>query len=281
MVRYSIVSPARNEEKFIERTIQSVISQTVKPIVWVIVDDGSSDKTPEIVQGYENKNPWIKLIRRKDRGYYSYGTGIIRAFNEGLKLIDISNIDYIVKLDCDLEFGNDYFEIIFNEFEIDETLGIAGGNQFIYLNGKLIEENIIKYFGPGPCKVYRKQTFQQIEGLLPIPGWDTMDAVRAWSFGWSTRVIDSCKLIHLKITGAKVNNHLDYGKTFYILGGHPIFILFRTIYRIPKSPVLVGSLIGLFSYLWYSLIKRPPKWPDALDRKRLRKFQIKRLLRKV
>ena len=273
-----VVSPARNEEKFIERTIRSMIDQTVKPTLWVLVDDGSTDRTAEIVLRYSDKIPWMRLLRLEDRGYYHYGTGIVNAVNAGIAVVELDAYDYITKLDCDLEFESDYFEKLFSEFEKDNSLGIAGGQQYVFEHGEWRDEKVIKYFAPGPAKTYKKKVFDQIGGLFPSPGWDTMDAVRAWSFGWSTRVVSNCRIHHLRRTGANVNTSLNYAKTFYILGGHPLFLLARCLYRLLDRPVLIGSAMTLLGYFWFASVGRPQKWPDPADRKSLRSFQMSRLL---
>ncbi len=276
-IKHLVISPARNEAKYIEGTLRSVTEQTIMPSAWIIVDDGSTDATPDIVARYAEKFLWIRLLKLSDRGFYYYGTGIINAFNAGLKLVGANSFDYITKLDCDLLFEPDYFEKVFAEFERDSSLGVAGGDLYITANGGLKREGVVQHFGPGPAKTYRSIVFEQIGGLWPHPGWDTMDAVRSWAHGWSSRVLPDCHLHHLRPTGAHVNTPVNYAKTFYILGGHPLFLIARCLYRLPQRPAVVGSLLTLLGYAWYALVKPPKKWPDPADRARMRKFQMERL----
>jgi biofilm PGA synthesis N-glycosyltransferase PgaC len=275
--RHVIISPARNEGKFIQRTIDSVAAQTVPPVRWVIVDDGSSDDTFQIATNATRKWPWISVLTRKDRGGYSYGKGIIEAFNEGLQAVQDLTWDFVTKLDCDLEFDADYFERVLSRFSSEQRLGIAGGTLFIDANGQWIDEKAVTYFAPGPAKTYRRQTFDQIGGLVPSPGWDTMDAIRAWRMRWKTETIRSCQIRHLRPTGANVNRAWNYGRTFYVLGGNPLFFIARCAYRLRDTPVVVGSMTSLLSYSWYSVTRRIPRWPDSEDRRELRRFQVRRL----
>jgi poly-beta-1,6-N-acetyl-D-glucosamine synthase len=136
--RYVIISPVRNEEKFLPRTIESMINQTVKAAEYILVDDGSTDRTAEIIKDAAKDHPWIHYVKRPDRGVRKVGPGVIEAFYDGFKEIQSNEYDYIGKMDGDLSFGPLYFETLFKKFEKDPHLGGASGKLFLDLDdGKL------------------------------------------------------------------------------------------------------------------------------------------------
>ena len=219
-MKYYIVIPAHNEEAFIGLTLQSLLNQTVLPSKIVVVNDGSTDKTAEIVTAYADKNSSVILINKVSEAIHLPGSKVIQAFNEGLKSLDEA-YDFIVKADADLIFPENYFETISHYFQSDNTIGMVGGFAYIEKNGNWILENLTdKDHIRGAFKAYRKETFKQIGGLKPAMGWDTVDELLCKYYHWKVITDENLKVKHLKPTGANYNKTARYkqGEAFYTLG---------------------------------------------------------------
>ena len=219
-MKFYIIIPAYNEEKFISQTLQSLVAQTVLPNKVVVVNDNSTDKTPEIIQEFVDKYNWIEMITRKSDAIHLPGSKVINAFNEGLKSLD-DDYDFIVKADSDLIFPSNYFETIIKHFQSDTTIGMVGGFCYIEKNGNWILENLTdKDHIRGALKSYRKETFKQIGGLKPAMGWDTVDELLCKFYNWKIKTDQSLHVKHLKPTGANYNKAARYkqGEAFYSLG---------------------------------------------------------------
>ncbi|HEX8270697.1 MAG TPA: glycosyltransferase [Flavobacterium sp.] len=219
-MRYSIVIPAHNEEAFIGLTLGSVAAQTVLPDQVVVVDDNSVDRTAETVQQLALKYNWLSLVNSTSEAVHLPGTKVINAFNKGFERI-VPGYDVIVKLDADLILPPSYFEAILNIFKADEKVGMAGGFASIERNGEWILENLTdKDHIRGAFKAYRKDCFENIGGLKPAMGWDTVDELLAKFYGWKVVTVPDLMVKHLKPTGANYNKAARYkqGEAFYSLG---------------------------------------------------------------
>ena len=278
--KYIIISPVRNEADYIENTLKSVTSQTILPIEWVIVDDGSTDNTVEIIKNYSKDNHWIKLINKNDRGYAEPGRGVMEAFYAGYQQRESKDFDFIVKLDGDLTFDSTYFEALLEKFEKNSKLGIAGGYCYIEKGTELEREDHPKFHVRGPTKVYRKECWNQIDGLVKHLGWDTIDEVKALYYGWETQSFDDIKLIHHKVTGFKSGKYrwaILLGRADFFVGYHPLFMLAKCVKRLFDEPYLIGS-VGIFSgyFSHYFSKKKPIVEKDIV--KFLQKEQLKSLV---
>lgn len=219
-MKYYIVIPTYNEEKFISLTLQSLVEQTVLPSKIVVVNDGSTDKTEEIVQSFVIKYPFISLVNKTSDAIHLPGSKVIQAFQKGLETLD-ENFDIIAKLDADLIFPKNYFETIIKHFQSDEKIGMVGGFCYIEKDGDWILENLTdKDHIRGALKAYRKETFHQIGGLRPQMGWDTVDELLCKYYGWKVITDESLHVKHLKPTGASYDKTARYkqGEAFYTLG---------------------------------------------------------------
>ena len=174
-IKYVVITPARDEEKYLQKTIASMVAQTIIPLQWVIVNDGSKDRTLEFGEQASRSYPWIKIISRQNRGFRKAGGGVVETFYDGYALIKDLKYDFIVKLDGDLSFGPDYFEKCFNFFDTCPKIGIAGGEIFNFIDGQLIKETSVRFHVRGATKIYKKDCWDAIGGLLHAPGWDTLD----------------------------------------------------------------------------------------------------------
>ena len=219
-MKYYIVIPSYNEEALIGLTLQSLITQTVLPSKIVVVNDNSTDRTADVVLEYAKNNPYISLVNKSSENIHLPGSKVIQAFEKGFETLD-DNYDLIVKIDADLIFPPNYFETIIKHFQSDERIGMVGGFCYIEKNGEWILENLTdKDHIRGALKAYRKETFQQIGGLKPAMGWDTVDELLCKFYKWKVVTDESLHVKHLKPTGASYNKAARYkqGEAFYSLG---------------------------------------------------------------
>ena len=280
--RYVIVSPVRDEERHIEFTLESVINQTLKPILWVIVNDGSTDGTGKILERYSAQFSWIKVVHRENRGYRAAGGGVIEAFYEGYYWVDDKSWDFLVKLDGDLSFGPDYFEKCFLCFAGDDELGIGGGTVYISRNGQLTVDSVgdPPFHVRGATKIYRRACWEKIGSLVIAPGWDTIDEVKANFYGWSTRTFPDIKVLQHKPTGSadgNLSNWFKNGLANYVTGYHPMFMLAKCIKRGFRKPFLITSA-ALWAGFCSGYVKRKPRVQDKAVIRYLREQQLRRLL---
>ncbi len=220
MLRYSVVIPAHNEALFISKALNSVVLQTILPEQLIIVDDNSTDETFEIANTFSEKYAFVKVIQNASSATHLPGSKVIRAFQKGFDLLEKS-YDIIVKLDADIILPLDYFEVLLSKFESDPCIGIAGGFAQIEVNGKWQTENLTdKDHVRGAFKAYRKACFDDIGGLKPAMGWDTVDELLAKFYNWKVVTIETLLAKHLKPTGANYNKAARYkqGEAFYSLG---------------------------------------------------------------
>jgi glycosyltransferase involved in cell wall biosynthesis len=250
---YVIVSPVKDEEAYIETTICSVLDQTLPPSKWIIVDDGSRDRSPEIALKYSQRFPWIQVIKLARDAERRLGTAEIRAFMHGFNQLGNSDFDYIVKLDCDLDLPPDYFRMLIEKFEQDDRLGIASG---IYLEAHYHRWLPIKmpaYHAAGATKVVRKKCYAEIGGFIAFQGWDTVDEIRAQVKGWTTRHFEAIKFHHLKPEGSGVGplrTGIFHGEIYYRTGGGSLFFALKLLHQaMAGKPFLLGALAMLWGYL--------------------------------
>ncbi|CAM3395809.1 Glycosyltransferase 2-like domain-containing protein [Flavobacterium longum] len=218
-MRINIIIPAYNEQAFIADTLQSLASQSLLPAQVVVVDDNSTDDTAKIVTRFAEKFQFISLVKNTSEAVHLPGSKVIRAFEKGLAAI--GDCDIIVKLDADLILPENYFETIVDVFKTDEKAGMAGGFCYIEKNGEWVLENLTdKDHIRGALKAYRKKCFEQIGGLKPAMGWDTVDELLAKFYGWKVVTVPELKVKHLKPTGASYDKTARYkqGEAFYTLG---------------------------------------------------------------
>ena len=282
--KYIIISPVKDEDKYIESTIQSVLGQTVKPAQWIIVDDGSQDGTAAILNGYCKNNGWITVKRIEREPQRRPGSAVINAFNKGLELIKDEKYDFIVKLDCDLKFEPDYFKNMFSRFQDDANLGIASG---VYLEkrGKAqIPVEMPDYHASGASKVVRSQCFKEIGGFTPEKGWDTVDEIKAQSRGWKTAHFKDIHFYHLKNEGSGIGNirtNKMHGEIYYLTGGSKPFLLLKVAHRmIFGAPFIAGGFMMLIGYL-IPLIKGKKLLVNDKEAQFYKKLLNKRIIDKV
>jgi glycosyltransferase involved in cell wall biosynthesis len=277
--RYVVVTPVRDEEMYIEHTLRSVISQTTRPAEWVIVNDGSTDKTGEIIDRYAASHPWIRVVTRKNRGFRKAGGGVIEAFFDGYGEITTPGWEYVVKLDGDLSFDSGYFEECFRRFIEDPRLGIGGGSIYNLENGVPVLEPSPAFHVRGATKIYRRKCWEEIGGLKVLTGWDTIDELKANMVGWNTKTFPELRLIQHKTTGSADgtwNNYVKNGLANYITGYHPTFMMLKCIKRLGEKPYILVSA-GLFWGFLKGYLQNLPQVDDKELIRYVRKQQWDRL----
>ncbi|MGA7521086.1 MAG: glycosyltransferase family 2 protein [Acidobacteriaceae bacterium] len=279
-LKYVIISPVRDEEVNLARTIESVISQAVRPWEWVIVNDGSTDRTAEIADSYARRYNWIKVCHRENRGFRKAGGGVVDAFNDGYQMLETKDWDFIVKLDGDLSFNPEYFSSCLRAFEEEATLGIAGGTIYNVINGQAIPEVCNAFHVRGATKIYRRACWDAIGGFWPAPGWDTMDEVKAQMLGWSTRTLAELQVLHYRPTGKNDGTWgagFKNGRANYICGYHPLFMLLKCIKRVREKPYVIQSA-ALFCGFVSGYLKGVRQVDDRATINYLRRQQLGRLM---
>jgi biofilm PGA synthesis N-glycosyltransferase PgaC len=261
-LRYVLITPARNEAGFIEETIKSVIVQTVLPLRWVIASDGSTDGTDEIVSRYAASHPWIELVRipeRKERHF----AGKVLAFNAGLARVQELAWDIVGNLDADITFDETYLAFLLGKFADNPKLGVAGTPfregtyQYDYRFSSV--EHV-----SGACQLFRRECFEGIGGYVPVKvgGVDLVAVITARMKGWQTRSFPEKICWHHRKMGTgmtgKIMVHFKGGRGDYLLGGHPVWEIFRAIYQMRNKPIIIGGTLRLIGFYW-ELMKRAEK----------------------
>ncbi len=251
-MKHVIITPAKNEAKYIENTIKSVIAQTILPQEWIIVDDGSTDETALIVKKYLPKYPWIRLIERKTQKQERSGGGkVVLAFNEGYQNITSKEFDFITKLDADLTLGNTYFQEIANAFSKNDKLGICGGVCYIEKNNTLVKERADMYHVRGALKSVRKKCFQDIGGFKAVLHWDGIDEYTARQKKWVVKSINVQVIHHRPTSNAYAPLKYNYRNGYAARQRRASFLLsiMRSLFKMRTSPFILNSLAYFSGYL--------------------------------
>lgn len=281
-MNYYIIIPTYNEEKFISLTLQSIVEQTVLPSKVVVVNDGSTDKTEDIVNSFVEKYSFISVVNKSSDAIHLPGSKVIKAFQKGLETLD-DNYDIIVKIDADLIFPSNYFETIIKHFQSDERIGMVGGFCYIEKNGDWILENLTdKDHIRGALKAYRKETFLQIGGLKPAMGWDTVDELLCKFYNWKVITDESLHVKHLKPTGASYNKAARYkqGEAFYSLG----YGFFITAIASLKLAMRKGKPLLFMDYIkgfWKAKAAKKPLLVTDEQAKFIRNYRWKKIKEKL
>lgn len=279
---YILITPARNEAQFIELTLQSMIAQTVRPRKWVIVSDGSTDGTDDIVRKYAADHPWIELVRMPERQERHFA-GKVHAFNAGYERVKDLDFEIVGNLDGDVSFDPDHFEFLVRKMAENPQLGLAGAPfregayQYDYRFTNV--ENVW-----GGCQLFRRECYESIGGYLPLKGGciDHVAVLSARMKGWHTRTFTEKVCLHHRQMGTAMQGGLKakfkFGAKDYSVGNHPLWELCRTLYQMTQRPLVIGGLALGSGYAW-SLIRRVeiPVSPELVAF--VRREQMQRLSR--
>jgi biofilm PGA synthesis N-glycosyltransferase PgaC len=267
-LRYVLITPARNEAQYIELTLRSMVAQTRKPLKWIIVSDGSTDGTDEIVRRYAVSHPWIDLLtmpQRRERDY----AGKVYAFQAGYSHLAGLEFDVVGNLDGDVSFGPDHFKYLIGQMAENSALGVAGAPfregtfQYDYRFSNI--ENVW-----GGCQLFRRKCFEDIGGYTPLKGGciDHVAVLSARLHGWETRTFIESVCLHHRQMGTALNGGIKarfkLGVKDYSVGNHPLWQLARTFYQITKPPLLIGGLTLGWGYAWSFMKREKPVVPKEL-----------------
>jgi poly-beta-1,6-N-acetyl-D-glucosamine synthase len=290
--KFCIITPCRDEARYARRTLESVTSQSEPPALWVIVDDGSGDATPEILAETAARFPYIRVVRRSDRGDRKVGAGVIEAFYAGFETIDLAAFDYVCKLDLDLHLPPAYFATLMDRMEAEPRIGTCSGKPYFFAPGVpddvpefplregagLVSEKIGDENSVGASKFYRASCFRQIGGFVREVSWDGIDGHRCRQLGWIAVSWDDPELrfVHLRPMGTSHKNwwtgRMRQGFGGYFMGTHPLWMLASSAYRMTRPPLFIGGLAMLHGY-FKSLILRRPRYGNKEFRRFLRNYQ--------
>jgi poly-beta-1,6-N-acetyl-D-glucosamine synthase len=257
---YVIITPARNEAQFIELTLKSVVAQTIPPLKWVIVSDGSTDGTDEVVKKYASDHNWIELVRMPERQQRDFA-GKVHAFNAGYARLKELDYDVVVSLDADISFEADYFSLLLGKLSADPALGLVG-TPFQEISGQIYDYRFVSIeHVSGACQVFRRECFEAIGGYLPVKGGsiDHIAVISSRMKGWKTRTFTERVCLHHRGMGTAqrgvLMSRFKLGIKDYVVGNHPIWELFRTVYQMALPPFGTGGLALGAGYFW-ALIRR-------------------------
>jgi len=278
---YVIITPARNEEAYIEETIQSVISQTVLPLKWVIVSDGSTDRTDKIAKKYLDNYSFMVLLSIKGDAQRNFGSQV-RAINIGYEHLKHLRYDFIGNLDADVSFAPNYYERVLEKFQQNPKLGLAGGFIYEQYKGSFRSRpfNSIRSV-PHAVQLFRKECYESIGGYIPLKygGPDWYAEVMARMNGWQVESFPELKVFHHRHTATadgKLRGMFQEGLRAYSVGSHPLFEIFKSLRRIEKKPFFVYSFFRMAGFIAAYLRGEQRVVSDEFV-KYLRKEQMERL----
>ena len=285
---YVLITPARNEAAYIELTIKSVVAQTMPPLKWVIVSDGSTDGTDDIVKRYAAQYTWIELVRMPERKERNFA-GKVYAFNAGCERVKNLKYHIIGNLDADISFGPDHFKFLLEKFLEDSLLGVAGT---AFIEGSSVSYNYdivnIEHVS-GQCQIFRRSCYEDIGGYTAIRGggidWTAVTTARMR--GWKTKTFTEKTFVHHRLMGTGKSTLLAsrfrFGKQDYYLGGHLLWEIFRSIYHMRKKPYVLGGLFLFAGYSWafFSGVERPISRELVAFRRKEQMQRLKNIFQRI
>jgi poly-beta-1,6-N-acetyl-D-glucosamine synthase len=288
---YVLVTTARNEDKLIEKTIRSVVCQTILPRKWVIISDGSTDRTDEIVQGWTKDHPFIVFLRSDGRAERSFGSKA-RAFELGYEYLRAESFDYIGNLDADVSFPPDYCQRVLQHFDANPRLGVAGGIIHELIGGTFVPQRINLNSVAGAVQMFRRDCYEQVGGYIPLRfgGIDSAAEITARMHGWQVQTFSELEVRHHRRVasggGRLITTQWRHGLRHYCLGYHPLFEIMRNIDRVRDRPYVVAAVLPTAGYLWGFMSGRRRELPNDVVRylqteqmNRLRSMWVKTWLR--
>ena len=277
-----VISPVRDEAKYVRNTLDAMVSQTVRPREWLFVDDGSIDDTRAIIESYAARYSWIRVVSRENRGFRQLGSGVIAAFNFGRQQLKTDKYEYIGKLDGDMSFPATYLEIMLKKLDSDPRIAAVSGKVFRPEEKGLVEEFMIDEMVAGQFKLYKRRPFEEIGGFSQTILWDGIDVHRCRMRGYTTLSFHhpEAKLYHHRLMGSSDSSvfkgRMRLGKGIWFMGYHPLYALASGLFRMHEKPYVVGGLIIILGYV-YAGVRREPRLDDADFIRDLRIWQLAKL----
>ncbi len=258
----AVVTPARDEARTIGRTIDSVLSQELRPTVWVIVDDGSRDATADVVADKIRGVDFVRLLRLERGGGRAVGAPVVRAFRQGLESLDLRRFEFVAKLDADIVLPREYFRVLLDRFEDDPSLGIAGGTCFVRRGSRVVVEKPPPWHVRGALKCYRRSVYEKIGPLPESLGWDTADEVRAMVAGWKTKTFPDLLAEHQRATASAsglLRGRFKQGLADHALRTSPWLLALRCLrMAVAAKPPILGAASFAAGYLAGALRRQEP-----------------------
>ena len=285
---YVLITPCRNEADYIEGTLRSVLAQTIRPKKWIIVSDGSVDRTEEIVEQYTQKHDFIQLMRRPSDQVRNFGSKVesIELAYAPLKGLEF---DFVGNLDGDITFSSSYYANILSRFEQNERLGLAGGSRLDICNGRFVKADSARNSVSGAVQLFRRACFEAIGGYrkLSCGGIDAVAETMVRMHGWQVESFPDLVFYHHRPTGTAnagvIKARFKRGEQHYLLGYHPLFHLASCVFRLADYPFVVGGLANISGYVWAALRRRQKVVPSDFvhylrreQRERLRSLLLPR-----
>lgn len=291
-LRLVLVTPARNEVNYIAATIRSVAAQTCRPLRWVIVSDGSTDGTDEIVRVAVTQHDWIEFLRMPDHRDRTFAAKV-SCFNAGFERLKDLDFDVVGNLDADITFGPDYLAFLLERFQALPRLGVAGTpfvedvdhpQRHTYAHAGANLQHV-----SGACQLFRRECFEAVGGYVPVQGGgiDWIAVTTARMKGWQTRTfVERTSRHHRKIGTAESSAlmaRFHYGRKAYYVGGHPLWEMLRGAVQMRNPPYILGGCWFTAGYLWAALtrMRRPVSAELMAFHRNEQMTRLKRLLRLV
>lgn len=281
---YIIITPVYNEEKYLPKYLNSIINQSLLPKKIIIVDDNSSDGSSEIIKEYSKKYKWIVYVYHKSADKKVQGSKVIEAFNYGLNFVKLDEVSFISKIDADLELPPNYFEVVSNSFDENNKYGIVGGYIKEFENGSWIPKHfsLQSYHIRGALKSYKTECFKEINGLMPVLGWDGLDEMKALYYGWQTKNLDIA-VKHFRLAASDYKTlKLTFKTGFanYKNGGNLFLAMIRSIVRFKDKPYFFKGITYFFGYI-YAVFSRERRNVNKKLILFINKFHLKRIFNKT
>lgn len=260
---FVLITPARNEASLIEFTIRAVKAQTVLPMRWLIVSDGSTDGTDAIVSLHAAVHDWIELVKMPLRAERHFG-GKALAIRAGLARVKHLPYEVVACLDADITFEPDYFEFLLTRLAQDSELGIVG-TPYKDVTSEVYD---YRFVSPdhvsGACQVFRRSCYEEIGGYVVAKGGaiDSIASLTARMKGWKTRTFTGKICLHHRVIGSAqhgaIGSRFNLGKRDYAIGNHPFWQVLRGVYQMTKKPLVIRGLALIAGYVWAAM-KRAPR----------------------